>query len=203
MTDDSSAIVTEIKDAVAIVRLNKPAQRNPLSLSTLRELNDNLLTLLPGEGIKAIILTGTSDVFASGADIRELTHLDSTSALEFARFGQSVFQTLADARQLTIAAINGYCIGGGLDLALACDIRFASEKATFSHPGARRGIITGLGGTQRLPRILGRAKALELFATANPFSSSKAFELGLISAIADPVLDYSLERARLAMANSF
>lgn len=199
MDEDSGAIVTEVIAPIAIVRFNRPAQRNPLSLSTLQELKVSLSALLPRDDIEAIILTGTNDVFASGADIRELAQLNPGSALEFSKFGQDLFQSIADARQITIAAINGYCIGGALDLALACDIRLASRAAVFSHPGGRLGIITGWGGTQRLPRLIGRARALELFATAGRYSSEAALEMGLISRVADPILECAVEYARAAI----
>jgi enoyl-CoA hydratase len=189
-------IVTEIKDSTAVVRFNRPAQRNPLSLDRLQELKRITSALIDDEGIKVIVFTGTDDVFASGADIRELAQLDPAAALEFSRSGQKLFQTIADARQLTIAAINGYCMGGGLDLALACDIRVASKAALFAHPGARLGIITGWGGTQRLPQIIGRAHALELFTTARMLSATEALVLGLVSGVTDPVLPYALELAK-------
>lgn len=195
MAKDSPAIVTKCDGAVAVIRFNRPAQRNPLSISTLHDLESTLLELMPRDDVKVLIFTGTADVFASGANIRELAQLDSTSALQFSRLGQRVFQRIADAPQLTIAAINGYCMGGALDLALACDIRVASKSAVFSHPGARLGIITGWGGTQRLPRIIGRAQALELFATGHRYSSAEALEIGLISNVADPVLDHATELA--------
>lgn len=199
MDEDSLAIVTQILESIAILRFNRPERRNPLSLSTLQELKSSLSALLPRDDIDAIILTGTGNVFASGADIRELTQLDPASALEFSRFGQDLFQAIADARQITIAAINGYCMGGALDLALACDIRVASKAAVFSHPGGRLGIITGWGGTQRLPRLIGRARALELFATAGRYSSEAALQMGLITQVADPVLECALEEARAAV----
>jgi enoyl-CoA hydratase len=192
---DSQSIVTEITGSVAIVRFNRPAQRNPLSIATLQDLKRTTSALFSRNDIQAVIFTGTDDVFASGANIRELAQLNAKSALEFSNFGQDLFQTIADARQMTIAAINGYCLGGGLDLALACDIRVASTTAVFSHPGARLGIITGWGGTQRLPRIIGRASALELFATARRYTSIEALEMGLVSHIGDPVIHHSLKIA--------
>jgi enoyl-CoA hydratase len=139
-------------------------------------------------------------VFASGANIRELAQLDVQAAFEFSQLGQALFQTIAEAKQVTIAAINGYCMGGALDLALACDIRVASSTAIFSHPGARLGIITGWGGTQRLPRLVGRARALEFFATARRYSSAAALQMGLISRVCDPVMDCALECAHAAIA---
>ena len=193
MIDEASPpIVTEITGYIAIVRFNRPAQRNPLSLDTLQELRRTTVALFSRKDIRTVIFTGTNDVFASGANIRELAQLDAEAALEFSRFGQDLFQTIADARRVTIAAINGYCIGGGLDLALACDIRVASKSAVFSHPGAKLGIITGWGGTQRLPRIIGRARALEFFATARRYSSAEALEIGLVTELADPVLEHAM-----------
>jgi enoyl-CoA hydratase len=202
MDQEPPAIITEVLNSIAVLRFNRPAQRNALSLSTLQELKSILSTLLPRDDVGAIILTGTADVFASGADIRELTQLNPASALEFSRFGQTLFQSVADAKQITIAAINGYCMGGALDMALSCDIRVASKDAVFSHPGGKLGIITGWGGTQRLPRIIGRSRAIEFFATARRYSSEAALEMGLVTRIADPVLDCAFEQARAALATA-
>jgi enoyl-CoA hydratase len=179
-----------------VIRFNRPAQRNPLSISTLHDLESTLLELIPRDDVRALIFTGTADVFASGANIRELAQLDSISALQFSQLGQRVFQRLADAPQLTIAAINGYCIGGALDLALACDIRIASMNAIFAHPGARLGIVTGWGGTQRLPRIIPTGRDLELFLTGRRMTSAEALRVGLISKISDSLLDSALSIAR-------
>jgi enoyl-CoA hydratase len=189
MNEPSSSLTTDLKGSVAVIRFNRPAERNPISIATLNELRTSFSTVIARESVEAVIFTGTDDVFASGADIRELTTLDSSSALEFSKTGQELFQKIASARQLTIAAINGYCMGGALDLALACDIRLASPNAVFAHPGARLGIITGWGGTQRLPRIIGKARALEFFATAQRVSSQEALEMGLITQIHDRVLE--------------
>ncbi|MEP6719571.1 MAG: enoyl-CoA hydratase/isomerase family protein [bacterium] len=143
--------------------------------------------------MRVIVFTGTDDAFASGSNIRELAQLQPHSALEFSKFGQDLFQAIAEARQITIAAINGYCLAGALDLALACDIRVASRTAVFAHPRAKLGIVTGWGGTQRLPRIIGKARALELFATARGFTAHEALAFGLVSEIADPVLEHALQ----------
>jgi enoyl-CoA hydratase len=200
MEKDSPPVVTEVHDSIAIVRFNRPTQRNPLSLVTLHDLKRITPALFARNDIHAVIFTGTGDVFASGANIRELAQLNVESALQFSKFGQDLFQTIAAAKQVTIAAINGYCMGGGLDIALACDIRVASRDAVFSHPGARLGIITGWGGTQRLPRIIGRPRALEFFATARRYSSASALQMGLISRIGDPVMECTIECARAAIA---
>ena len=195
----SPAVVVEGLGAHAILRFNRPRERNPLSLSTLAALEQALDELTARADLTTIIITGTGDVFASGANIRELRTLTPAAAGEFAVRGQRLFQRIADARQLTIAAVNGYCMGGGLDLALACDVRVASTGAVFAHPGARLGIITGWGGTQRLARLVGTARALGMFLTARRVGAAEAKAIGLVEEVGDPVLERAREAAlRLA-----
>lgn len=192
---DSAVKVAEIVPSILLIQLNRSAERNPLSITTLTELRVLLQHWRDRDSIKAIIFTGVDDVFASGANIRELTSLDLKTASQFAKSGQGLLNSIACARQKTIAAINGYCIGGGLDLALACDIRVASINARFAHPGARLGIITGWGGTQRLPRLIGKPRALEFFLTAKTIDAEHALHIGLIDHIADPLLEAALQLA--------
>lgn len=186
------SVTTEFRGSTAIITLNNARQKNSLSLRTLQEL-EAAFSEADQNQATAIVITGVGDVFSAGANLKELTQLNSVSAVEFSQCGQSVFQKLADAPQLTIAAINGYCMGGGMDLALACDIRVASRNAKLSHPGSRRGIITGWGGTQRLSRLIGRTRSLEMFIAAGMYSSEEAFEMGLVTAIGDPVLETALK----------
>jgi enoyl-CoA hydratase len=192
-TDSSRAVVTQERGALAVIRINRPAQRNSLSAETLSDLERAFAHLSARDEISAIIFTGTGDVFASGADIRELRMLTPDSAREFSLRGQRFFQTVAEARQLTVAAVNGFCMGGGLDLALACRVRVASTQAVFAHPGARLGIITGWGGTQRLPNLIGAARALELFATARRLDASEALDIGLVTRLDADALACALE----------
>lgn len=204
------AVIVEFdktNDSIAIVRLNRPHERNPLSISTLEELDAAISALLSRSDLTALIITGTDDVFASGANIRELQMLMPETALKFARRGQRLFEKISKAKLenskaklTTIAAINGYCMGGGLDLALACDLRCASRAALFAHPGARLGIITGWGGTQRLPRLIGATRALELFATARRMPSAEALEVGLVNRVGDDALGCALQLAQTIMA---
>jgi enoyl-CoA hydratase len=147
--DEARPVLLEFVADVAIIRFNRPARRNSLSSITLDQLDEAVSDRAAGIDCKGIIFTGTGDTFASGADIAELAKLDASTARPFAERGQKLFQKIACLPQLTIAAINGYCMGGALDLALACDVRVASIGAVFAHPGARLGIITGWGGTQR------------------------------------------------------
>jgi enoyl-CoA hydratase len=190
-------ILSESDGGISVIRINNPRQKNALTAEVLDQLAQAFERATSRHSPGAtIILTGVADIFASGANIQELQKTNGGDALEFARYGQQLFQSIAHAEQLTIAAINGHCIGGGLDLALACQLRFASRTATFRHPGATLGIITGWGGTQRLPRLIGEARTLDLFTTARVVNSQEALEIGLITKIADPVLDYAREFAR-------
>ncbi|HEY1404515.1 MAG TPA: enoyl-CoA hydratase/isomerase family protein [Pyrinomonadaceae bacterium] len=192
-------VVVETREAcesIIVIRLNRPAERNPLSIATLEELDRLVSTLSTRTDISAIIFTGTGDAFASGANIRELRALMPATASEFSRRGQRLMQRIADVPQLTIAAVNGYCMGGGLDLALACDLRCAARAAVFAHPGARLGVITGWGGTQRLPRLIGQARALEMFVTARRVTADDALEIGLVNCLGDPVLERALALAK-------
>jgi enoyl-CoA hydratase len=185
-------VLLEEDGPVAIIRLNRPAERNPLSVSTLERLAGLFSSLVTRDRISAVIFTGSGDVFASGADIRELSALTPESARGFAARGQDLFQAIASARTLTVAAVNGFCMGGGLDLALACSLRVAAPGAVFAHPGARLGIITGWGGTQRLPRLVGDALACEMFLTGRRLSGAEALAAGLVQHLSER----PLERAR-------
>jgi enoyl-CoA hydratase len=196
LTAETRLLIVEERASIVVIRLNRPAERNPLSVATLAELTQLVSALSPRTDISALIFTGTGDAFAAGADIRELSALTPQTASEFAQRGQSLMQLIADAPQLTVAAVNGYCMGGGLDLALACDLRCASPAAVFAHPGARLGIITGWGGTQRLPRLIGQARALEMFATGRRVTAHEAHEIGLVNRIGEPVLDCAFALAQ-------
>ena len=196
------AVIIEARSSFAILRINRPAERNSLSVATLEELDSAISSIKARTNISAIIFTGTDDVFASGANIRELRQLTPATAREFAKRGQRLFQQIADAKQLTIAAVNGYCMGGALDLALACDLRCASPDAIFAHPGARLGIITGWGGTQRLHALIGHARAIEMFTTARRINADEALEIGLVSRIHADALVCALEAVNLQAADA-
>lgn len=186
----SNALILETVNNVAVVRFNRPDIRSPLSIVVLDELHRRLDRM---DNKKALIFTGCDDVFASGADLREVAGITPETAREFALLGQSLMNRIADLSIPTVAAVNGYCFGGALDLALACDKRFASPNASFAHPGANLGIMTGWGGTQRLPRLVGEATALEMFFTAKRVSAAEAQQIGLVDAISDSPYDRALE----------
>ena len=180
-----AALETELVGRCLIVRFTRPEIRNPLSVSVLSELHAIIDGCRDRDDIDRVIFTGSGDVFASGADLREITELANERAADFAISGQSLMAKIAALPQITVAAVNGFCFGGALDLALACDRRIASPNASFAHPGSGLGIITGWGGTQRLSHLVGTANALELFFTAAPITANRALEIGLVYEIAD------------------
>ena len=177
---------------VVVVCFMRPEIRNPLSREIVERLHELIDDLVNQADIEKLVFTGSGDAFASGANLNEIASIADGEAAEFARLGQTLMQKISDLSQLTIAAINGYCFGGALDLALACNIRIASPNAKFAHPGTGLGIITGWGGTQRLPRLVGTSNALEMFFTAAPIDANRALQIGLIDAIAHDVLERAL-----------
>jgi enoyl-CoA hydratase/carnithine racemase len=132
-----------------------------------------------------LVLTGNAHFFSAGADLNQIAALTGAEALRFAQMGQRLMNAIADFPAPTIAAVHGYCFGGGLDLALACDRRIAAPHALFGHRGAALGLITGWGGTQRLPRLIGKGRALQMFLAAEKVHATQAWQIGLVDAIAD------------------
>jgi len=183
-----AAILVEEKDRSVIIRFNQPKLRSPLSIAVLERLS-NLVDEIEGRiVVERVIFTGVGDVFASGADLREIVLVDGNGAREFALRGQTLMNRISRMTSETIAAVNGICFGGALDLALACDRRIASPNALFSHPGSSLGIITGWGGTQRLPRLVGEGIALEMLFTGKRVDAQEALRLGLVDEVTgDPV----------------
>jgi enoyl-CoA hydratase len=181
----SISIAVETRGETLIVRFMRPEMRNPLSVHLLESLDRIIDEGLDSANVEKLVFTGTGNVFASGADLREIAALTSENAREFSLLGQKLMEKIAEFPKPTIAAINGFCFGGALDLALACARRIAASNATFAHPGAGLGIITGWGGTQRLPRLVGQANAMEIFFTASPITADNALRIGLIDSISD------------------
>ena len=176
--------VSQTNDRI-VLRFTSPATRNPLSYEVLGFLEQIISQCEKYSLAGELIFTGTADVFASGANLNEIARLSFESAREFGGRGQALMNQIANLKLQTTAAVNGYCFGGALDLALACDRRIASVDATLCHPGVGLGIITGWGGTQRLSRLVGAGIASEMFFTADQVSAERALEIGLIDAIDD------------------
>ena len=187
------AVTFETLDGVLVVRFARPEARSPLSRSVVDRTN---AILDEAENACPIVFTGTGDVFASGADLREIDGLAAAAAVDFARMGQRLMGRVAGHTARTIAAVNGYCFGGALDLALACDARIASPEAVFCHPGVGLGIITGWGGTQRLPRLVGAGRAAEMLFTADRVTAGEALAIGLVDEIVPDVVGRAIDLAR-------
>jgi enoyl-CoA hydratase len=150
----------------------------------IAELSDAFARIEGERGIRAAILTGAGEkAFVAGADIKELAALSPVEAREFARRGQEAFRLLETSSKPVVAAVNGYALGGGLELAMACTVRFAAENARLGQPEVKLGIIPGYGGTQRLPRLVGRGRALELLLAGEPITAAEAFRIGLVNGV--------------------
>ena len=174
------------EDGIATVTINHPPA-NTLTPQGLMELESTLEELAKNDRVKVIVITGTGRFFIAGADIRVLVDLDSSSkGRDMAHTGQRIFHTIETFPKPVIAAINGACLGGGLELALCCHIRLAAEDIELGLPEINLGIIPGFGGTQRLPRIVGQSKATELILTGNSISAQEGKSLGLVSQVFPP-----------------
>lgn len=174
----------EIKDGVALLKVNRPKALNALNSETLDELKKAAEELEINPEVKVIIVTGEGDkAFVAGADIVEMKDMDPVQGMEFSRKGHEAFSKLENMGKVVIAAVNGYALGGGFELALACDIIYASDKARFGFPEVTLGIHPGFGGTQRTARLIGLAKAKELIFTGKMITAQEAFSMGLINKV--------------------
>ncbi len=182
--------------AVAVVTIDRQDALNALDVETLTELRDRLRELGAAEDVRAVVLTGAGEkAFVAGADIRYMSGLDVEQAKGWGALGHDAARLLETMPKPTIAAINGFALGGGCELALGCDIRFASSRAKLGQPEINLGIVPGWGGTQRLARVCGIGVAKELIFTGRTVNAEEALRIGLVTAIADPVLDRALETA--------
>ncbi len=187
----SNAVSLERIETTLVIRLTRPEIKNPLSVEVVECLTDLVLNL--DREVSRVVFTGSGGVFAAGADLREIDKVSVDEAKAFALRGQRLMNAV-DALPDTVAAINGFCFGGALDLALSCKRRIAVATAEFCHPGVGLGIITGWGGTQRLPRLVGEAAALEMFMTARRVSAEAALQIGLVDEIADDPVESALKQ---------
>lgn len=190
--------VEQRDDGVAVVVMNRPDVLNALDRETLTELRDRLRGLATDTDVHAIVLTGAGErAFAAGADIKEMTPMGVLEGHGWGTLGHECGRLLESMPKATIAAVNGLAIGGGCELALACDIRYASEKASFGQPEINLAVIPGWGGTQRLARVVGAGLAKDLILTGRTIDAAEALRVGLVSAVypADELLERALETA--------
>lgn len=191
-------LIVEQAGASATVTVNRPRVLNALSTQTLDELRRALLALRDDAAVRVLILTGAGEkAFVAGADINELSVQTPTGGREHAIRGQAVFDLIEHLGKPVIAAINGYALGGGCELAMACTIRLAADTARLGQPEINLGIIPGYGGTQRLSRLVGAGRALELLLAGDPITAAEAFRIGLVNRVV-PAADLMAEARRLA-----
>jgi len=188
-----------IENEIAVITINNPPM-NPL-ITAVRDQLGAIMTELAGklDEVKAVVLTGAGKAFVAGADIKSFPELDQEKAKARLKTTRPLYQQMEDFARPVICAINGYCLGGGLELAMSCDIRVASTKAQFGQPEINLGIIPGGGGTQRLPRLVGAGIAKELIYTGKFIDAERAYAIGLVNAVVEPdkLMDEAKEMAAL------
>jgi len=201
-----SYLLMEVDEAgIALVSINRPDKLNALSGAVIAELERAFTEIAAQPGIRALILTGAGEkAFVAGADIAELAQLTAFDARQFAAHGQRAFRMLETMPKPSVAAINGFALGGGLELAMACTVRFASDNARVGQPEVKLGFIPGYGGTQRLPRLVGRGRALELLLSGDTIAAAEAHRIGLVNAVVPQaeLLSYSRTWLGKALANA-
>lgn len=182
---ETSLVQLQLVGQVAIITLNRPSQLNALSIGLLKELESVFGDLLT-QDVRVVVVTGAGEkAFAAGADIAEMKDLDPSGARAYSEFGNSVFRKIEQYPVPVIAAVNGYALGGGFELALACDLIIAAENAAFAFPEVSLGITPGFGGTQRLARLIGQGHAKDLMYTARRISAQEALQLGIAARLVD------------------
>ena len=202
----------QYSNKVLTVTILRPKALNALNMELLEELHDIIEELYQNNDTRGLILTGDGDkAFVAGADIKELALLDHDRALELAKNGQALFKKIEDCPKPIIAAINGFALGGGCELAMACHIRIATDNAKLGQPEINLGIIPGYGGTQRLTQLVGRGKALELMLTGEQISAQEAKALGLVNhvvanrdelmSMANTIMNKIVSKSQIAVAN--
>lgn len=199
-----SFVAFEQRGPIGVLTMNRPEALNALNEQVLRDLNAALDAVEANDEVLVVILTGAGRSFVAGADIGQMKDLTPVQAKKFGSYGNQVFLKLENFPKPVIAAVNGFALGGGCELSMACDIRLASEKAKFGQPEVGLGITPGFGGTQRLARIVGVSNAMELILTAKTINAARAQELGLVSHVYPPeeLMDKAMELAQAICANA-
>ncbi len=193
-------ILFEVTDGVGILTFNRPKALNALNPKTLEEVNDVVERVRFDPAVRVLVLTGAGEkAFVAGADISEFPKMNSLQARAFAEKGQEVFFKLESLPKPVIACVNGFALGGGCEIAMSCDFIYAGDKARFGQPEVNLGLIPGFGGTQRLARLIGRARAKELCMTGEMLDAEQARAVGLVAKVfpADQLMEETLKVARL------
>jgi len=175
-------IKIEGKNRIGTIIINRPEALNAMNRIVVAELKDAMESLIENNAVRVILITGAGEkAFVAGADIKAMQNMSGRQALEFSREGQEMTMVIEESPKPVIAAINGFALGGGCEIALACDIRIASQNAKFSQPEVALGMIPGWGGTQRLPRLIGKGYAIEMITSGEMIDATKALRIGLVN----------------------
>lgn len=204
MSESFKTITLETdNNGITTVTINRPKKLNALNDEVLNELADVFKDIQIDEDTSAIVVKGAGDkAFVAGADIKELRNLDDRSGRMASQKGQQIFQLIEDTRKPVVAAVNGYALGGGAELAMACHLRVAGENAVFGLPEVGLGLIPGYGGTQRLPGIIGKARALEMILTGKQVKAEEALQLGLVNKVSSNPVEASKELLNNILKNA-
>ena len=195
-----TTLLFDIADGIATITVNRPDKLNALNATVVTELGELLEQVRDNDAIKAVILTGAGPkAFVAGADISELAQCDVSNAERLSRTGSRIFRGYETLRKPVIAAVNGFALGGGCELAMACHVRLASENAKFGQPEVKLGTSPGYGGTVRLPRLIGRGRATELLLTGGMIDAAEAYRIGLVNRVV-PQDQLMAEAVKLAKA---
>lgn len=197
-------LIVEQYDNVQVIKINRPKELNALNSQLLTELDLAFAEVQRNPEISVVVLTGEGKAFVAGADIAQMSKMSAAEGKAFGEMGAGVFRRIELLDKVVIAAINGFALGGGCELAMACDIRLASAKAKLGQPEVGLGITPGFSGTQRLPRIVGEGKAKELIYTAQVIDAAEACRIGLVNRVVEPeeLMDQAMELARIIAAKA-
>lgn len=197
-------LILEKEENIAILYLNRPQAMNALNAELLKELISALNEIAEDDMVRAIIITGTGKAFAAGADIKYMQSLNAVDGRTLGQLGQEAFMAIEKLEKPVIAAVNGFALGGGCEIAMASDIRIASEKAKFGQPEVGLGITPGFGGTQRLPRLVGEGIAKEMILTGDMINAEEAYHIGLVNHVypADELMDEAKKLAKKIASNA-
>jgi len=184
---DFENLIVENVDGIQKIVVNRPAKLNALNAATISELDAAATAAAADHNVRAVVITGAGEkAFVAGADISELTKLGAVEAKEFALRGKEVFRAIESMTKPVVAAVNGFALGGGCELAMACHLRVASTSAVFGQPEGKLGLIPGYGGSQRLPRLIGKGRAMELLLTGRNVGADEAAAIGLVNRVCSP-----------------
>jgi len=198
-------LLTNLSEGILTITINRPDKLNALNAKVLSELDTIMQEVYKEETIYGVILTGSGNkAFVAGADITEFSGLNSDEAYRLARKGQDIFTSIERSPKPVMAAINGFALGGGCELAMACHIRIASTSSKFGQPEVNLGLIPGYGGTQRLPHLVGKGKAMEIILSGNIIDASEAHRIGLVNHVTPPeeLMDYTYSLLKTILSKS-